>query len=425
MTATRARAGARPKSIPSAPPAEVRPHRGALAVLLLTIFIEMMGFGLIIPFLPFWAERFGASPDLVALLMSTYAICQLVSAFGWGWASDRVGRKAIILASLVGTVAAYVWLAEASALWMLFAARALNGSMGGTIPVAQAYIADITPPEQRARGIGLLGAAMGCGFIMGPALGAILAGGDADAPKFELSFLVAAGITSVAFLMGLVLLRNPPRAMAEAVPGGIRARLKAIGTVLAMPAVAAPIAANVLLSFVMSGVESTFVLWTERQFGWGPRNNGYLFAFIGLTLILSQGVLVGRLTQRMGEARVAVLGAAVLGAGLALSPLAAILVPDHALPLVVLGSMLLASGIGIGQPALHALTSRNAPADRQGAVLGAGQSCQSFARILGPAFAGLLFAHVGRHAPYLTGAAIMAVAVALALRFAPLRPRRS
>jgi DHA1 family tetracycline resistance protein-like MFS transporter len=402
-----------------------RSARGALAVLLLTIFIEMMGFGLIIPFLPFWAERFGASPDLVALLMSTYAICQLVSAFGWGWASDRLGRKAIILMSLVGTVAAYVWLAEASALWMLFAARALNGSMGGTIPVAQAYIADISPPERRAHGIGLLGAAMGGGFVMGPALGALLAGGAAAAPDFKTSFLVAAGITGVAFLMGLALLRNPPRAIAEAVPGGFRARLKAIGAVLALPAVAAPIAANVLLSFVMSGVESTFVLWTERQFGWGPRNNGYLLAFIGLTLILAQGVLVGRLTARLGEPRVAVLGAAIFAVGLALSPLAAILVPDAALPLVILGSMLLAAGLGTSQPALHALTSRNAPADRQGAVLGAGQSCQSLARILGPAVAGLLFAHAGRHAPYLTGAVIMAVAVALALRVAPLRKRRS
>ncbi|MGE5146673.1 MAG: MFS transporter [Candidatus Eiseniibacteriota bacterium] len=425
MTATRAAAGPRPKPIPSAPLPRPRSARGALAVLLLTIFIEMMGFGLIIPFLPFWAERFGASPDLVALLMSTYAICQLVSAFGWGWASDRVGRKAIILASLCGTVVAYLWLAEASALWMLFAARALNGSMGGTIPVAQAYIADISPPERRAHGIGLLGAAMGCGFIMGPALGALLAGGNAAAPDFTTSFLVAAGITGAAFVLGLVLLRNPPRARTEAVPGGVSARLKAIGAVLAMPAVAAPIAANVLLSFVMSGVESTFVLWTERQFGWGPRNNGYLLAFIGLTLVFAQGVLVGRLTARMGEPRTAVLGAVLFGAGLALSPLAALIVPEAALPLVILGSMLLATGLGMSQPALHGLTSRNAPPDRQGAVLGAGQSCQSFARILGPAFAGLLFAHVGRHAPYLTGAVIMTVAVVIALRVAPLRPARS
>ena len=399
--------------------------RGALAVLLLTIFVEMMGFGLIIPFLPFWAERFGASPDLVALLMSTYAICQLASAFGWGWASDRIGRKAIILVSLVGTVAAYFWLAEASALWMLFGARALNGAMGGTIPVAQAYVADISPPERRAHGIGLLGAAMGSGFILGPALGAVLAGGDAAAPDFKTAFLVAAGITGVAFLLGLVWLRNPPRAMAEAMPGGIRARLKAIGVVLAMPAVAVPIGANVLLSFVMSGVESTFVLWTERQFGWGPRNNGYLFAFIGLTLILSQGVLVGRLTARLGEPRVAVLGAAVLAAGLAVPPLSAIMVPDLALPFIILGSLLLAAGIGISQPALHALTSRNAPADRQGAVLGASQSCQSLARIVGPAVAGLLFAYAGRHVPYLVNAVITALAVAVALRFAPLSRRRS
>jgi DHA1 family tetracycline resistance protein-like MFS transporter len=424
MTATRAaraaaRPGRRPKQIPSASPD--RPRQGALAVLLLTIFVEMAGFGLIVPFLPFWAERFGASPDLVALLMSTYAICQFASAFFWGWASDRVGRKAIILISLAGSVAAYLWLAEAGALWMLFAARALNGAMGGTLPVAQAYVADITPPERRARGMGLLGATMGCGFIMGPAMGALLAGSDEAAPDFATPFHVAAGVTAAAFLLGLVLLRNPARRAAPAMPGGVRARVRAIGTVLAMPNVALPIAANVLFSFVMSGVESTFVLWTERQFGWGPRSNGYLLAFLGVMMVLAQGVLVGRLSARLGEARVAVLGATAFGIGLATSPLAALLVPEAALPLVIVGAALLAFGLGLGQPALHGLTSRNAPANRQGAVLGAGQSCQSLARIAGPAVAGVLFAEYGRHAPYLVDAALMLVAVGLALRFAPIR----
>lgn len=395
-------------------------------MLLLTVFVEMAGFGLIVPFLPFWAERFGASPALVALLMSTYAICQFASSFFWGWASDRIGRKPIVLVSLAGSVIAYLWLAQAGALWMLFAARALNGVMGGTLPVAQAFVADLTTPERRARGMGLLGATMGFGFIMGPALGALLAGGDAATPDFATPFRVAAGFSAAAFLLGLVLLRNPPRAAAPLVPGGAGARLRAIGVVLAMPAVAWPIAANVLFSFVMSGVESTFVLWTERQFGWGPRANGYLLAYLGAVMVLAQGVLVGRLSARLGEARVALLGAAVFAIGLAFSPLAALLVPEAALPAVILGSALLAAGLGLGQPSLHGLTSRNAPPQRQGAVLGAGQSCQSLARIAGPAFAGFLFTTYGRHAPYLVGAVLVLIAAALALRFAPISgPRRS
>lgn len=398
--------------------------RGALAVLLLTIFVEMVGFGLVIPFLPFWAERFGASPDLVALLMSTYALCQFASAFLWGWLSDRIGRKPIILLSLAGSVVAYLWLAEAQALWILFAARALSGAMGGTLPVAQAYVADMTPPDRRARGMGLLGAAMGSGFIMGPAMGALLAGGDAAAPDFATPFRVAAGITVAAFVFGLVLLGDPPRAFAPALKGGVAARLRAIGAALAVPAVALPIAANTLLSFVMSGVESTFILWTERQFGWGPRPNGYLLAYVGVVLVMAQGFMVGRLTARFGETRVAVLGAAVFTAGLALSPLAALLVPAMALPLVIVGTTCLAAGLGLGQPALHSLTSRGAPAERQGAVLGAGQSCQSLARIAGPAFAGVLFAEFGRHVPYLVGAVIAAVAIGLALCFAPVRASR-
>jgi DHA1 family tetracycline resistance protein-like MFS transporter len=289
------------------------------------------------------------------------------------------------------------------------------------LPVAQAYVADITPPDRRARGMGLLGATIGFGFIMGPAIGALLAGSDAAAPDFETPFLVAAAVTAAAFLFGLVLLRDPPRLLAPAVPGGVRARLRAFGAILALPGVAVPIAANTLLSFVMSGVESTFLLWTERQFGWGPRLNGYLLAYVGVVLVLSQGVLVGRLTARMGEARVAMLGGAVFAIGLAAGPLAALFAPAAALPVVIVGTALLAGGLGLGQPALHGLTSRNAPADRQGAVLGAGQSCQSLARIAGPAFAGVLFADYGRHVPYLVDAVLVAAVLALALVFAPVR----
>jgi MFS family permease len=355
--------------------------------------------------------------------MSIYAICQFASSFFWGWASDRVGRKPIVLTSLAGSVVAYLWLARADALWMLFAARALNGAMGGTLPVAQAFVADLTTVERRARGMGLLGATMGCGFIMGPGLGALLAGGDPGAPDFATPFGVAAGFSSAAFLLGVVLLRNPPRAAPSSEGTGAGARLRAIGLTLALPAVALPILANALFSFVMSGVESTFVLWTERQFDWGPRDNGYLLAYIGVVMVLAQGVLVGRLAMPLGEARVALLGAVVFAIGLAVSPLAALLLPDGALPCVIVGSALLALGLGLGQPSLRGLSSRNAPSDRQGAVLGAGQSCQSLARIAGPAFAGFLFTTYGRHVPYLVDATLMLVAAALALRFAPVSAR--
>src|SRR5690606_31502290 len=198
---------------------------------------------------------------------------------------------------------------------------------------------------------------------------------------------------------------------APAMPGGFAGRLKAIGAALAMPAVALPIAANALLSFVLSGFESTFLLWTEREFGWGPRSNGYLLAYIGLVLVLVQGGLVSRLSARFGETRVALMGAAAFAVGLAASPLAALLLPGATLAFVVAGSALVAVGLGLGQPALHSLTSRGAPADRRGAVLGAGQSCQSLARIGGPVFAGVLFAEYGRHVPYLAGAAIVALAI--------------
>lgn len=384
-------------------------RRGAVVVLLLTVFVDMVGFGIIIPFLPFWAEHFEATPDLVAGLMAVYAAFQFVFAFLWGWISDKWGRKPVLLISLAGSVLSFTWLGFAETLGTLFAARALAGAMGANISVAHAYIADVTEPEDRARFMGFLGASLGLGFILGPAIGGFLAGSDPANPDFRTPFLGAAGISFLALLLGLFFLREPSRHAPPELPRGPAARFRAFAVVMAEPGVAFPIVLIAMMSFAMGGVEATFAMWTERALGWGPREIAWFFAYIGVVLVLVQGGLVGRLVKAQGEALVARVGIAAMAVGIGMVPLV------DSVPLILVSGGLIALGIGLGNPSLNGLTSRNAPEHSQGAVMGASQSAQALARIFGPATAGVLFATFGRDAPYLVDAAVLLLALALAV----------
>ncbi len=383
-------------------------NRRSLAVLLLVVFVDMVGFGIIIPFLPFWAENFGATEDLVALLMSIYSAFQFVFAFPLGWLSDRIGRKPVLLVSLAGSVIGFSMLAFADTLWMIFLARAVGGVMGANISVAQAYIADITPREDRAKGMGMLGAAFGFGFIVGPALGGVLAGSDPAKPDYFTTFLFAAAVSALALVLGLVFLREPARHRAPET-GGLLARLKDFALIAVYPGVALPILAATIIGIAMAGLESTWALWTNRAHGWGPKENGYFFAYIGVIMVIVQAGLVGRLVKRFGAAPLIGFAVLVLAAGMFLTPF------SLTMPVLFLSGACVAIGYGLCNPALNALTSTNAPAEHQGKVMGVLQSSQSLARIIGPAIAGLLFANLGRDAPYFTAAAILVVAFFLVL----------
>jgi DHA1 family tetracycline resistance protein-like MFS transporter len=389
---------------------------GALITLLLTVFIDMVGFGIIIPFMPFWAEHFDATPDLVTLLFATYSGVAFFASFAWGWISDRWGRKPVLIASLMGSVMSFAWLGFAEALWMLFAARALGGLFGANIAVAQAYIADITPPERRAHGMGMLGAAFGLGFVVGPAIGGVLAGPDAANPDFRTPFHVAAGVALLAVAFGLVFLHEPERHRTSVVPRGLVERFRGFAEVVAHPSVAMPLLVLVMLAFTMAGLESTYALWTERAHGWGPRENGYFFAYIGVLLVIVQGGLVRPAVRRMGEAKVAPVAVTAMMIGIGMVPWCA------TLPLVLVSGLMIALGFGLGNPTLNSLISQGAPADIQGAILGASQSAQSLCRIFGPVTAGVLFATLGRDMPYYVGGLILLVAVAASLRLRRLAP---
>ncbi len=390
-----------------------------LVTLFLTVFVDLVGFGLVIPLLPFYAEHFRATPDVVALLMAAFSFMQFLFAPVWGRASDRLGRKPVLVMSLTGAVASYVWLAFAGSLWQLFAARGLAGAMAGNIAAAQAYIADVTPPERRARGMGIIGAAFGLGFIVGPAIGGVLAGPDPADPNVQAPAFASAGLSLFALLFAVVFLRESlePAARAAAASRPHEGRVRLLADALRRPGLGLLILVFFLVTFVFAGMEATFAMWSERQFGWGAQQNGYVFAYAGLLAAAVQGGLIGPLSQRFGEARLLVSGSLALGLGLTLITLAV------SVPLLIAAITLLALGLGVSTPSLNSLISQHAATGARGGTLGVSQSAASLARIVGPAFAGFCFATFGRDWPYIAGAVVMAAVLVLALRVTP--PRAS
>jgi DHA1 family tetracycline resistance protein-like MFS transporter len=380
-----------------------------MPTLFLIVFVDLVGFGLVIPLLPFYAVRFAASPQEVTLLLAVFSLMQLATAPLWGRLSDRVGRRPVLMISMAASAIAYLWLGAASALWMVFAARAFAGACAGNIAAAQAYIADVTRPEERAKGMGLIGAAFGLGFIIGPALGGFLAGNDQASANLAAPAWIAAGLSALALGGVALLLREslPSDRRGRAPP---RSRIGAVAEALRRPVMSRLILVFFLVILAFAGMESTFALWAMRQFGWGPGQVGYVFAYVGLLSAILQGGLIGRLTTRFGEERLLLCGLVLIGAGLLALPAA------RHLPILAVAVSALALGMGLTQPSLNSLISRRAGRDEQGSVLGVSQSVGSLARVLGPAVAGFFFAEFGRDAAFLWGAIVVAGALLAASR---------
>ncbi|MBV8936867.1 MAG: MFS transporter [Alphaproteobacteria bacterium] len=379
-----------------------------MPTLFLIVFVDLVGFGLVIPLLPFYALQFAASPQEVTVLLAIYSLMQLFTAPLWGKLSDRVGRRPVLMVSMAASVCAYLWIGSATALWMLFAARALAGACAGNIAAAQAYIADITKPEDRAKGMGLIGAAFGLGFIIGPALAGFLAGSSPATADVESPAWVAAGLSFLA-LCGVVLILPESLAADRARSGPSRGRIAAILGVLGRPVLSRLILIFFLVILAFAGMESTFALWAIGQFGWGPRQVGFVFSYVGILSAMLQGGLIGRLARLFGEERLLIGGLALIACGLAVLPFA-----RHLAALVGAVSAL-ALGMGLMQPSLNSLISRRAGREEQGEVLGVSQSAGSLSRVLGPAAAGLLFGEFGRNAPFFWGAMLVAAAFLLGL----------
>ncbi len=385
-----------------------KPLFGRLWVLCLIVFIDMVGFGVIIPSQPFWTKSFGATAFEVALVMSVYAGCQFVFAFPLGWLSDRVGRKPILLLSLCGSVVSFTLVGLADSLLMIVLARALGGVMSANIAVAYAYAADVTTGEERAKAMGLLGASIGAGFVLGPFIGGVVAGPDPANPG-QIAFFIGAGISALALIAAIPMLKEPESHRSSAETGGFRARLRGFGLALSIPIVLIPIAVAGMAGLAMAGLEATYALWVNAEHGWGARETGLFFGYIGVLLVIVQGGLVGPVTRAIGERGMLYLGLAFVTAGMA------VVAVSDTIALVFVNGALIAFGYGFVDPAVSSLISRNTPAGRQGAVMGVLQSVGSLARIVGPAAAGLLFYKLGHNAPYVAGAIVLALALAFAV----------
>lgn len=381
-------------------------------ILFLIVFIDLVGFGIVIPLLPFYGEHFQAGPFVVAMMMATYSLGQFVAAPFWGRLSDTIGRRPVLIISLFGAVISYIWLGFASTLWMLFAARTVSGLMAGNISTAFAYIADITTPENRAKGMGLVGAAFGLGFIAGPAIGGILAGPDPLTADFQTPAFVAAGMSFIAFVLTVAMLKEslPEEVRAKRTGQPRQSRITQFKAAMSRPGIGMLVALSFLATFVFAGMETTFAMWSRRQFGWGPEQNGYLFAFIGIIAAILQGGAVGRLTKRFGEGNLIVQGALALALGMALIPF------SSSVEWLVVAMVVIAYGFSVINPALNSLISLRTDAANQGQMMGVARSATTLARVVGPAWAGVLFAMLGMDWPYYGGTVLMLVVAYLALR---------
>jgi DHA1 family tetracycline resistance protein-like MFS transporter len=372
-----------------------------LVIIFVTVFIDLLGFGIIIPLLPFYAESFGASALTIGLLGTSFSLMQFLFSPIWGRWSDRIGRKPIILVGLMGSCLSYLTLALATSLPLVFVARIIGGIAGANIPTAQAYIADITTPENRAKGMGMVGAAFGLGFIFGPAIGGLLSRVSPATPMWCASALCLANFVAAWLLL-------PESRSANATTRRL-GNLEAFRHALAKPALMLLLSLYFLVTLAFSGFEATFALFAEARFGYTAATLGLVFTFIGVILAIVQGALVGRAVKAIGEQRLVPLAIFAIAVGIGLLPFV------WSVPTLLGALAVLAIGMGFNGPALTAMLSRLADANDQGGILGLGSSLASLGRVVGPAWGGFLYDAYGMTVPYMSAAALMTVAFAVAL----------
>ena len=364
-----------------------------LVIIFVTVFIDLLGFGIIIPLLPFYAESFHASAFAIGLLGTSFSLMQFIFSPIWGRWSDRVGRKPIILVGLMGSCLSYLGLALSTSLAMLFIARIVGGIAGAHIPTAQAYIADVTTPENRARGMGMVGAAFGLGFIFGPAIGGVLTRFGPATPMWFASALCLSNFIAALFLL-------PESRTVDASTKSL-GRMEAFRHAATQPTLLLLLSLFFLVTLAFSGFEATFAIFSEAKFGFTASTIGFVFAFIGVVLATVQGVLVGRVVKVISERRLIPLAIFAIALGIGLIPY----VWNVPTLLVALG--VLAIGMGFNNPSLTSMVSRLADPNDQGGILGLASSLGSLGRVVGPALGGYLYDAYGMTTPYLTAAALM------------------
>lgn len=391
----------------SSPTMPASSQTSALAVLFAVVFINLVGFGLVVPLLPFFGQSLKAAPWEIAVMFSAYSLGQFFAEPFWGRLSDRIGRKPVILFTVVANAVGYLMLAFAPNIWAAVAIRLFTGLGAGNVSTVQGYVADVTPPEKRAGRMGLIGAAFGLGFIVGPGLGGLLVREDLGRLGYQLPIFTAAGIAMLAAL-GVIFFLKESRAKAD--PAAPRpAFLSGVRDATKNPVVSRVLLVTLIYMAGFSGMESTFGLWTEARYGWGAREVGLAFMAVGIVSVVTQGLIAGRLARRFGESRVLACGCLLFGTGLVgqvLSPVAW-LVPV----MMAVGAF----GMAMTMPNISALISRSVDPDRQGAMLGLNMAASSIARIFGPLIAGAIFSGLGHDWPFLIGAMLTVPAAVMAI----------
>jgi len=359
-----------------------------------TVALDLVGFGIIVPILGRYAERFGASGFTVGLLFASFSLAQLVVAPLLGHLSDRIGRKPVIIISLVGTAVGSFITGAAGVLWVLFAGRIVDGASGGSLAVAQAAVADIAPEEQRPGLIGMLGAAFGIGFVLGPAIGGLAALGGPHVP-----FYLAGVLASINAIAAMVRL---PETRPAGLPPSRRGRRTPNSPILRHLAIV-----GFITVFAFTAFEATFSLFGDRRFGLTEASSAAVFLGVGLVLVVVQGGLYGRLVERYGVHRLLIAGLSMLVMGLALMSVSLVW------PVLIAALLLLSVGQGCTSPSMTSLVTEHAPADHRGEALGYQQSAYAVARVLGPPAAGAMFDRVGIWSPYVAGSVLCGVAMVL------------
>lgn len=393
-------------------------RRPSLGAIFLTIFLDLLGFGLVLPFLGEQArDSFGSTEFVGALLASVYSLAQFVFVPVWGRLSDRVGRRPVLIWSVAATAAGMTFLGLSLSmhlgLWALFAARIFSGIATANLGTASAYIADITKPEERAKGMGMIGMAFGLGFILGPGIGGALAhlkvnGYEGAVPCFVAAALSAVNLGWVALGLGESL---PPEKRSDRRRSLAPFDVQSARETFARPGVAACILVNFLVLLSFTNLDQTFRYFTKDHFGMNAMMTGGVLAFTGVVAAGVQGGLIRPLSKRIDDARLIQIGVIVQAVAFALLAVT----PRLGVGALLGACALLAFGNGLSQPSVSAYISKRAPATEQGSTLGTNQSVAALARMVGPGLGGWLYGHVGHLSPYVTAAAGMCVAAALGL----------